>query len=168
MQFTVTWAVVLICAAPACQSRVEPIVVAVGASCGDRHCVAIAGACQAQNGGSEAGTTCDWNGTACTAVQCGEALKMFSGGDTPADCPAGSVCDAGVCQRLGASTDRTACRTDDDCVPEPCCRPTHCVSRADAVCRTAACCTCLDCLPRIDGCRCINGCCVTQYGNGCK
>lgn len=162
-------ALVFLCAVLACESRTEPIVAPLGASCGDRHCVVIAGACQVQDGGGETGLTCDWNGTSCTTAQCGDALKAFGGGgDAASNCPAGAVCDAGVCQRTQPSVDRTACRTDDDCTPEPCCRPTHCVSRADAVCRTAACCTCLDCQPPIDSCRCINGCCVTQYGSGCK
>jgi hypothetical protein len=147
-----------------CAKRTTDLPLATsGQSCGERFCQSANGSCQTRDGGAvDAGEqVCDWNGTQCIPVTCG--------GTSAGTCPTGTTCTGGICNRASSpAADRTACQSDDDCVPEPCCRPTLCVSRADVVCRTNACCTCLDCLAPITGCRCVNGCCVTDYGQGCS
>jgi hypothetical protein len=59
------------------------------------------------------------------------------------------------------------CQTDEDCVPEDCCRPTRCVARRHRACDTFVCCECEDCRPCIRGCMCVDGTCRTDFGDGC-
>ena len=115
---------------------------------------------------------CQWTGTQCAPISCGP--NPFDGADFP-DCLGGGTCESqesghAVCVRSDDRVaDRTSCRDDGDCAPEPCCRPTMCVNRAEKVCRTyVGCCACHMCMPCISACRCVDGCCVTEYDeDGC-
>jgi hypothetical protein len=147
-----------------------------GSTCGDRHCLLLnpegSVVCGSYVYGLDGSAPtagellCEWDGQHCRGIDCN--------GDS--ECGAQNRCaplvpheTPGACRRgEGTVADRTACQTDEDCVPEPCCRPTLCVNRADAICRADPCCWCNDCEPGIVACRCVDGCCVTDYGGGCQ
>ncbi len=74
----------------------------------------------------------------------------------------GCVCQHGSCFDASAY-----CESDEDCVPEHCCRPTECVAREHRDCRTHVCCECEDCRPCITGCSCVGNQCRTAYDDGC-